>query len=67
MLDCYAGSGSTLLSAKRLMRKSIGIELEDRYINIIKNMLGFEVKPTLKINRNPQSQGGIPHKAVSLC
>ena len=36
VLDCYAGSGSTLLSAKRLMRKSIGIELEQKYIDIIK-------------------------------
>ena len=39
ILDCYAGSGSTLLSAKRLHRQGIGIELEDKHIQTIKMRL----------------------------
>ena len=39
VLDCYAGSGSSLLSAKRLHRKCVGIELEERYLKIIKERL----------------------------
>ena len=39
VLDCYAGSGSTLLSAKRLHRKAVGIELEEKYIQIISDRL----------------------------
>ncbi len=39
VLDCYAGSGSTLLASKKLHRKCIGIELDERYIKIIKERL----------------------------
>lgn len=39
VLDCYAGSGSTLISAKRLHRKCIGIELDNRYIEVMKKRL----------------------------
>ncbi len=39
VLDCFAGSGTTLKMAKKLKRNYIGIEISEEYIDIIKERL----------------------------
>jgi len=48
ILDCYAGSGSTIISAVNLGRKSIGIELNDKYLKIIEDRLEKECYSKVK-------------------
>jgi DNA modification methylase len=40
VLDPFAGSGTTLMVARKLGRKAVGVELNPDYIDIIRQRIG---------------------------
>ena len=46
VMDCFSGSGTTLLSAQSLNRKYIGFEIEEKWYELIQTRLSNQPKPT---------------------
>ncbi len=44
VLDCFNGSGSTMLAAYDLNRRSIGIEIEEKWVEYAANSLSAKIK-----------------------
>ena len=53
VLDTFVGGGTTLAVAKALKRKCIGIEKDQRYMDVIKSRLLKCVDTIQKTNRAP--------------
>ena len=63
VLDPFAGGGSTLLAARKLGRKCIGIESDEKYVRMIVRKLKQGIPPTKLDSLENQAQG----KMLRLC
>ena len=66
VLDPFMGSGSTLVAAKELMRKSIGFDVVPEFVELAKKRIS-EVKPKLRVPiRLIEYMGAIPEEHEEL-
>lgn len=48
VLDCFTGSGTSALAAIREQRKFIGIEVEEKYVELARRQVEKELKPLIE-------------------
>lgn len=67
VLDCFAGSGSTLAAALSLGRRAVGIEIEDRWVAYASKFVKERVSISVNRERDLQAQGTtVPLAALPL-